>query len=70
MQMHFPSSNSDLEKAKKTLGFEEIFELTLAALINKYELFTKSSISIKFKEQLAKEFVSNFRLTYWTPNVK
>jgi RecG-like helicase len=33
LEMHFPSSSKQLEKAKKRLGFEEVFELTLAALM-------------------------------------
>jgi ATP-dependent DNA helicase RecG len=37
-EMHFPTSAEDLELAKKRLGFEEVFELSLAALLNKYEI--------------------------------
>ena len=64
-QMHFPSSAKDLEKAQRRLGFEEVFQLSLAALLNKYELYKDKSIAIPFKEQLAKEFVSKlpFKLT-------
>ena len=65
LQMHFPSSAEDLEKAQRRLGFEEVFQLSLAALLNKYELYKDKSIAIPFKEQLAKEFVSKlpFKLT-------
>ena len=65
LQMHFPSSVEDLEKAQRRLGFEEVFQLSLAALLNKYELYKDKSIAIPFKEQLAKEFVSKlpFKLT-------
>lgn len=64
-QMHFPSSAQELERAKKTLGFEEVFELTLAALLNKYEFTKEQSLEIPFKEQLAKDFVAklSFKLT-------
>ena len=64
-EMHFPTSAKDLELAKKRLGFEEVFELTLAALLNKYELTRAKAISIPFKQKLAKDFVAAlpFKLT-------
>ncbi len=64
-EMHFPTSPQDLEAAKKRLGFEEVFELSLAALLNKYELTREKAISIPFKEKLAKDFVASlpFKLT-------
>ncbi len=65
LEMHFPSSKKMLEKAQRRLGFEEVFQLTLAALLNKYELYKDKSIAIPFKEQLAKDFVAKlpFKLT-------
>ncbi|OVE78980.1 hypothetical protein BVY00_01445, partial [bacterium G20] len=65
LEMHFPSSAEMLEKAQRRLGFEEVFQLTLAALLNKYELYKDKSIAIPFKERLAKDFVSKlpFKLT-------
>ena len=39
LEMHFPSSAEILENAQRRLGFEEVFQLTLAALLNKYELY-------------------------------
>jgi len=64
-EMHFPSGNKALQTAKKRLGFEEIFQLTLAALLNKQELTSDKSLAIPFKEKLAKDFVSKlpFKLT-------
>lgn len=64
-EMHFPSSAAALSKAKRRLGFEEIFELTLAALLNKYEFAKGKALAIPFKQTLAKDFVSNlpFKLT-------
>ncbi|MBI4034277.1 ATP-dependent DNA helicase RecG [Candidatus Saccharibacteria bacterium] len=64
-EMHFPSSAGELERAKKRLGFEEVFQLTLAALLNKYELCHEKALAIAFKEKLAKDFVSKlpFKLT-------
>lgn len=64
-EMHFPSSGEALAKAKHRLGFEEVFQLTLAALLNKQEVASEKSLAIKFDGTLAKEFVSQlpFELT-------
>lgn len=57
--MHFPASNDMLDEAKRRLGFEEVFELSLAALLNKHELMQDVSLAIPFDEHLAREFVGN-----------
>ncbi|HVS78741.1 MAG TPA: DEAD/DEAH box helicase, partial [Candidatus Saccharimonadales bacterium] len=64
-EIHFPSSADALEKAKKRLAFEEVFELTLAALLNKRDVAHQMGIKIPFKEELAKDFVASlpFKLT-------
>lgn len=64
-EIHFPSGNKALEIAKKRLGFEEVFQLTLAALLNKQELTGEKGLAIPFKEKLAKDFVARlpFKLT-------
>lgn len=63
--MHFPASAKELSDAKHRLGFEEVFELSLAALLNKYELLLEKAISVPFDEKLAKMFVGHlpFKLT-------
>jgi ATP-dependent DNA helicase RecG len=63
--MHFPESSETLLEAKRRLGFEEVFQLTLAALSNKYELMTEQAPPVPFNETVAKEFVSHmpFQLT-------
>lgn len=63
--LHFPESAEQLLRAKARLGFEEVFELTLAALMNKYALMTEHAVAIGFNEQLAKDFVAElpFKLT-------
>lgn len=63
--IHFPESNEALQAAKRRLGFEEVFGLTLASLLNKNELLQERALGIPFKEELAKEFVSHlpFKLT-------
>lgn len=63
--MHFPASPQALEEAKRRLGFEEVFQLTLAALSNKYELMTEKAPPVPFEEKVAKDFVGHmpFQLT-------
>ena len=63
--IHFPKSNEDLLLAKHRLGFEEVFGLTLASLLNKQEAQHEDAVNISFKEKLAKDFVSHlpFKLT-------
>lgn len=63
--IHFPKSTEDIADAKERLGFEEVFELSIASLLNKYELLKEKSLSIHFDEKLAKNFVSHlpFKLT-------
>ncbi len=61
--IHFPHSSEKLEKAKERLGFEEVFQLTLAALLNKYELLQEVSVEIAFDEKLAKDFVKHLPFT-------
>lgn len=61
--IHFPNSSQDLAAARRRLGFEEVFELTLAALLNKYELLKETALAIPFQEKLAQEFVKNLPFT-------
>jgi ATP-dependent DNA helicase RecG len=64
-EIHFPSTSEALAKATRRLAFEEVFELTLAALLNKRDVAQEKGIKIAFKEKLAKDFVSGlpFKLT-------
>lgn len=63
--MHFPESGEQLETARHRFGFEEVFRLGLASLLNKQENARETSLSIPFKESLAKTFVGHlpFKLT-------
>ncbi|HSX43448.1 MAG TPA: ATP-dependent DNA helicase RecG [Candidatus Saccharimonadales bacterium] len=63
MAMHFPVDSAQLAEAKRRLGFEEVFELTLAALMNKRELADDQAVVIPFDEALAKNFVSHLPFT-------
>jgi ATP-dependent DNA helicase RecG len=64
-EIHFPSSAPALNRAKHRLGFEEVFELTLAALLNKQDNSHEKGLKIEFDEGLAKDFVKAlpFKLT-------
>lgn len=64
-QIHFPASSEKLTEARQRLAFEEVFQLTLASLYNKYELAGDPGKPVPFDEKLAKDFVGSlpFRLT-------
>lgn len=55
--MHSPDNTQTLEDARQRLGFEEVYALTLASLLNKYELLHDAALSIPFDEKLARQFV-------------
>lgn len=63
--IHFPLSSNDLAEAKRRLGFEEVFVLTLAALRNKYALQVEQAPVVPFQTAVAKQFVQHlpFELT-------
>ncbi|HVV67326.1 MAG TPA: ATP-dependent DNA helicase RecG [Candidatus Saccharimonadales bacterium] len=63
--IHLPESPEQLERAKRRLGFEEVFGLSLASLLNKQENMSETSLAIPFEESLAKNFVKHlpFSLT-------
>jgi len=61
--MHFPENSAALDVARKRLGFEEVFELSLAALLNKYELLQDTALAVPFNPQLARTFVGHLPFT-------
>lgn len=63
--MHFPSSAAQLADARRRIGFEEVFQLTLAALMNKHDIGEEHALAVPFDESLAKSFVAHlpFSLT-------
>lgn len=65
-QLHFPSSKEDLDTAKYTLGFIELFELILANQMTKNEIGKIASIPVNFDEKVAKKFVKNLKFTLTT----
>ncbi len=65
LSIHAPESAEQLEQARRRLGFEEVFRLSLASLLNKQENQRETALAIPFEEQLAKDFVGHlpFKLT-------
>lgn len=63
--IHYPKDAQALEEARRRLGFQEVFELVLASLLNKQEVAQEPAYPVAFNEQLAREFVNNlpFHLT-------
>ncbi len=63
--LHMPKSGKHLEAARRRLGFEEVFQLSMASLLNKRENQSESALAIPFDEKLAKQFVGSlpFNLT-------
>jgi len=64
-QMHFPESAEKLALAKRRLGFEEVFALILASLMNRQEFKLEQAPSVPFEERVARQFVAElpFQLT-------
>lgn len=61
--MHFPDNMASLQKAQHRLGFEEVFQLTLTALLTKNELLHEKALVIPFDESLARKFVGHLPFT-------
>lgn len=64
-ELHFPSSRENFALARRTIGFIEVFELMLAASLNKQENQHELAPPIPFDEDLAKKFVKSlpYKLT-------
>ena len=63
--IHFPDNYTDVEKAKEYLAYEELFELILAAKLNKNENSKLKAEPLPFVAENTKEFVNKlpFKLT-------
>lgn len=62
---HFPEQPEDAERAREYLAYEELFELILAAKLNKQENQRLRSIPLQFDAKFTKSIVQNlpFQLT-------
>jgi ATP-dependent DNA helicase RecG len=63
--IHFPSSSENLRVAQYRLGFDEVFELSLASLLNKQEIRQEIAPPVPFDPKIAQNFVTHlpFKLT-------
>ena len=63
--LHAPATAEELSEAERRLGFEEVFCLSLASLLNKRDNQAETALAIPFNAQIARDFVKNlpFRLT-------
>ena len=63
--VHFPSSTGEISQAKQRLAFDEVFELLLAAQLNKQNNASLKSWKIPFEQATVKSFVESlpFELT-------
>ena len=62
-QVHFPSSVKDIEKAREYLAYEELFELILAAKLNRRENEKLKAFKIPFNLAKTKEFLAGLPFT-------
>jgi ATP-dependent DNA helicase RecG len=62
-ELHMPYSKRRLELARRRLGFDEVFRLSLASLLNKQENRSETALAIPFDEKLAKDFVGHLPFT-------
>jgi ATP-dependent DNA helicase RecG len=58
-ELHFPSSQIAFARARRTIGFIEVFELMLAAALNKQDNLLEPAPVIPFLNTLAKTFVKS-----------
>ncbi len=65
LEIHAPTSQNNLKRARHRLAFEELFFIIAAALVIKREIQTESAPSIQLKVPVAQEFVKglHFELT-------
>jgi ATP-dependent DNA helicase RecG len=63
--MHFPESREEINAARERLAFEELYQLLLASQLNKQDNARLEGWSIRFQQEVIKEFVQNlpFSLT-------
>ncbi len=62
-KIHFPSSFSDIDNARKRLGFEELFLVQIQTILARQKLESSPSPKIKFRENEIKAFVKNLSFT-------
>lgn len=61
--LHAPSSTESLAEARRRLGFEEVFQLSLASILNRQDNDRQKSLKIPFAETLARDFTGHLPFT-------
>ena len=61
--MHFPESAGSLAVAKRRLGFEEVFSLSLASQLTKREQQLQHALPVPFKTTVAQQFTASLPFT-------
>lgn len=61
--MHFPKTIQSLQLARRRVGFDELFELTLASQLNKQAYAAESAVGVPFTEDTVKRFVASLPYT-------
>ncbi len=61
--LHFPDAPENIIGARRTIGFEELFGMTLASELNRQEYAKLSTVSIPFKQSQVKDFVNSLPYT-------
>lgn len=59
LSVHFPKTSKDVERARERLAFEELFELLLAAQLNKLANAQLESWQIPFNQPVVQSFVQS-----------
>lgn len=61
--VHFPESTDQLTQAQRRLGFEEVFQLSLASLLNKQSNNTQRGVRVPYETMVARKFVARLPFT-------
>lgn len=56
--LHQPESLAELEQAKRSISFEELFELMLASLLLKQNIQSEKTVTIQYDPVVAQDFTS------------
>ncbi len=63
MNLHFPDSLEQMEKAKKRVAFEELLLFQLKSIISRRNSLKLKALSIRFDQELIKKFVASLPFT-------
>jgi ATP-dependent DNA helicase RecG len=68
--IHFPANTNRLDHAKRRLGFEELFELGIASLLNKLDNESETAIAVAYDRELDNTFQKSLHFTLTDPQAK